>query len=95
MCKFQHLPLTAVVSDSASAAVRLQTAVRPWRRELKRDIRDRRQSIDRECELIMAVRAASLLYSGDARVARLVISPAVGRRYALRYRRTFLSSGRC
>ena len=37
-------------------------------------IRDRRQSIDRECELVMAVRAASLLYSGDDRVARLSLS---------------------
>ena len=37
-------------------------------------IRDRRQSIDRECELVMAVRAASLLYSGVDRVARLSLS---------------------
>ena len=53
------------MSDSASAGVRPGTAVLPWRR-VERD-----KSIGRECELIMAVRAASLLYSGDARVARL------------------------
>ena len=63
---------------SSSAAVRLQTAVLPWRR-VERDTRETSR------ELVMAVRAASPLYSGGDRVARLsVISPVgVGMRCAI------------
>ena len=49
--------------------------------------RDRRQSINRECELVMAVRAASPFYSGDDRrlflsrqlwvLARVALSPRI------------------
>ena len=67
ICKFQHLPLIVIVSDSSSSVVVLQTAVRPWLR--RRDARQ--ESVDRESELIMAVRAASLLYNGVACMARL------------------------
>ena len=53
------------MSDSASVGVPPGTAVLPWRR-VERDM-----LIGRECELIMTVRAASHIFSGDARVARL------------------------
>ena len=52
--------------DSSSAAVRPQAAVLPWRR-VERDTRE----TSRECELVMADRAAAHLYSGEDRVARL------------------------
>ena len=58
--------MIVVVLDSSSAAVRPQTAVLPWHR-VERDTRE----TSRECELVMADRAAAPLYSGDDRVARL------------------------